>query len=103
MNSIAIRVLLPVLFLFAGQFSLHAGELTVTRVFGPEVPTGPYKHPACMTELKNGDFYLVYYGGAGEYAVETAVFGSRLKKGETSLDASEADRPRPACARSATA
>ena len=60
-----------------------AGELTITRVFGPEVPTGPYKHPASMTELKNGDLYLVYYGGAGEYAIETAVFGSRLKKGET--------------------
>ncbi len=54
----------------------------MSRVFGPEVPTGPYKHPACLTELKNGDLYLVYYGGAGEYAVETAVFGSRLKKGE---------------------
>ena len=36
-----------------------------------------------MTELKNGDLYLVYYGGEGEYAVDTAVFGSRLKKGDT--------------------
>ena len=27
------------------------------------------------TELANGDFYLVYYGGAGEYANDTAVFG----------------------------
>ena len=27
--------------------------------------TGPYKHPACLTELSNGDLYLVYYGGAG--------------------------------------
>ena len=63
--------------------SASAGELTITRVFGPEIPTGPYKHPASMTELKNGDLYLVYYGGAGEYAIETAVFGSRLKKGET--------------------
>ena len=60
-----------------------AGELKVRRVFGPEVPTGPYKHPACMTELKGGDLYLVYYGGAGEYATETGVFGSRLKRGET--------------------
>jgi predicted neuraminidase len=59
-----------------------AGELTLTRVFGPEVPTGPYKHPASMTELDNGDLYLVYYGGAGEYATDTGVFGSRLKKGE---------------------
>jgi predicted neuraminidase len=67
-----------------------AGELTIRRVFGPEIPTGPYKHPASMTELKNGDLYLVYYGGAGEYAVETAVFGSRLKKGE-----SEWSNPKP--------
>ncbi len=62
--------------------SAFAGELKVRRVFGPEVPTGPYKHPACMTELNGGDLYLVYYGGAGEYATETGVFGSRLKTGE---------------------
>jgi predicted neuraminidase len=60
-----------------------AGELTTMRVFGPEIPTGRYKHPASMTELKNGDLYLVYYGGGGEYAVDTSVFGSRLKRGET--------------------
>ncbi|MBK5295146.1 MAG: exo-alpha-sialidase, partial [Acidobacteriia bacterium] len=42
----------------------------------------PYKHPSCITELSNGDLYLVYYGGGGEYADETAVFGSRLRKGE---------------------
>ena len=64
--------------------------LRIERVFGPEVPTGRYKHPACMTELRGGDLYLVYYGGAGEYAVETAVFGSRLKKGATAWTA-----PRP--------
>jgi predicted neuraminidase len=61
--------------------SLAAGELRIERVFGPEVPTGPYKHPACMTELAHGDLYLVYYGGKGEYATDTAVFGSRLRKG----------------------
>ncbi len=61
----------------------QAGELVTERVFGPEIPTGPYKHPACLTELKNGDFYLVYYGGKGEYAKDTAVFGSRRKLGET--------------------
>jgi len=53
------------------------------RVFGPETPTGPYKHPACLTELDNGDLYLVYYGGGGEYADATAVFGSRQRKGES--------------------
>jgi predicted neuraminidase len=69
---------------------VEAGELTINRVFGPEVPTGPYKHPACMTELKNGDLYLVYYGGEEEYATDTAVFGSRLEKGQTQWT-----RPKP--------
>lgn len=57
------------------------GSLTIRRVFGSEIETGPYKHPACMDELANGDLYLVYYGGAGEYATDTAVYGSRLAKG----------------------
>jgi predicted neuraminidase len=61
----------------------QAAELKIVRVFGPEIPTGPYKHPASMTELSNGDLYLAYYGGSGEYARETAVFGSRLRKGAT--------------------
>jgi predicted neuraminidase len=61
----------------------EAGEFRLERIFGPEVPTGRYKHPASMTELSNGDFYLVYYGGDGEYALDTGVFGSRLKKGST--------------------
>ena len=75
-----------------GDERLRAQEngLRVERVFGPEVPTGRYKHPACITGLRNGDLYLVYYGGAGEYATETAVFGSRLKKGETAWSS-----PRP--------
>ena len=60
-----------------------AGEIQIERIFGPEIKTGPYKHPARMTQFQNGDFYLVYYGGEGEYANDTAVFGSRLKKGES--------------------
>lgn len=60
-----------------------ASELFNERIFGPETDTGPYKHPACMTELSNGDLYLVYYGGKGEYATDTSVYGSRKKKGET--------------------
>ena len=71
----------------ASDVSAQAGSLQLHRIFGPEVPTGRYKHPACLTELRNGDLYLVYYGGAGEYAVETSVFGSRLKKGSTSWSA----------------
>lgn len=50
------------------------------RVFGGEHP-GQYKHPASITELANGDLYLSYYGGSGEYGNDTAVYGSRLKKG----------------------
>src|SRR6185312_5640209 len=64
-----------------------AGGLEIERVFGPEVPTGPYKHPACITELDNGDLYLVYYGGAGEYAIDTSDFGSRKKHGESKWSA----------------
>jgi len=63
-------------------FVLPAADLRMERVFGPEIKTGPYKHPARFTQLKNGDLYLVYYGGEGEYANDTAVFGSRLKQGE---------------------
>ena len=67
-----------------------ADGLSIERVFGPEVQTGPYKHPACLTELANGDLYLVYYGGQGEYARDTAVFGSRLAKGSRAWTAPQA-------------
>jgi predicted neuraminidase len=83
MRLALVRILLVSLFGSSLGARASAGELAITRVFGPEVPTGPYKHPACLTELSNGDLYLVYYGGAGEYATETAVFGSRLKQGQT--------------------
>jgi predicted neuraminidase len=52
------------------------------RVFGPEHP-GQYKHPASITQLAKGDLYVAYYGGSGEYGDDTAVYGSRLKVGET--------------------
>lgn len=52
------------------------------RVFGPEHP-GQYKHPASITQLANGDLYIAYYGGSGEYGDDTAVYGSRLKVGAT--------------------
>jgi predicted neuraminidase len=80
-DRVAKLILLPSLIAAVPPSVLVGGELRVERVFGPEVPTGPYKHPACLTELGNGDFYLVYYGGRGEYARDTAVFGSRLRKG----------------------
>ncbi len=64
------------------------------RVFGSEHP-GIYKHPASITELNNGDLYIAYYGGAGEYDSETAVYGSRCKKGQHAWSAPEviADTP----------
>jgi predicted neuraminidase len=59
-----------------------AGEIQFERIFGPEVPTGSYKHPACFDELANGDLYLVFFSGKGEYGdTHASVWGSRLKKG----------------------
>jgi len=52
------------------------------RLFGPEVKTGDYKHPASFTELGNGDLYVVFFSGRGEYKDnQAAVFGSRRKAG----------------------
>lgn len=42
---------------------------------------GPYRHPCSFDELDNGDLYVVYYGGAGEYEGDTAVYGFRKEKG----------------------
>jgi predicted neuraminidase len=61
--------------------SVAARDFEVEQVFGPETPTGRYKHPSSITELSNGDLYLAYYGGGGEYETETAVYGARLRKG----------------------
>jgi len=56
--------------------------IRIERVFGPELPDA-YKHPVSIAELANGDLYLVYYGGSGEYGDDTWVRGSRLVKGST--------------------
>jgi predicted neuraminidase len=64
------------------------------RVFGPEIP-GPYKHPATLTELDNGDLYLVYYGGSGEYAADATVCGARCAKGATHWSPPAPITPRP--------
>jgi predicted neuraminidase len=58
-----------------------SGDVRITRVFGPEHPGGAYKHPASVTELDNGDLYIAFYGGSGEYGDDTAVYGARLPKG----------------------
>ena len=66
---------------------LNAQSIHVEKVFGPEIDTGQYKHPSSFEYLDNGDFFLVYYGGKGEYAWDTAVFGSRKAKGSDSWSA----------------
>jgi predicted neuraminidase len=62
---------------YAGSYNIQTH-----RVFGPEHP-GRYKHPAAITQLANGDLCIAYYGGSGEYGDDTAVYGSRLKVGQT--------------------
>ena len=62
---------------------VQSSEVHVERVLGPEVDTGLYKHPSTFDVLDNGDFYAAYYGGDGEYAWNTAVYGTRRLKGET--------------------
>ncbi len=71
-----------------------ASDITINRVIGTEFP-GRYKHPATITELDNGDLYIAYYGGDGEYDGDTRVYGMRLKKGQTKWTTPEiiADTP----------
>jgi predicted neuraminidase len=61
--------------------------VSITPVFGPETPTGRYKHPASITELENGDLFLAWYGGDGEYEPGTAVWGSRCAKADSKWSA----------------
>ena len=68
--------------------------IVTERIFGPEIP-GKYKHPAAITELDNGDLYLVYYGGSGEYSADSAVHWSRLRRGENKWSAPQVVTPRP--------
>jgi predicted neuraminidase len=82
------------LWLLAGAPAPAGSDIVTERVFGPEVP-GPYKHPASITELANGDLYLVYYGGSGEYAADSTVHGARLPKGATHWTVPKALVPRP--------
>jgi predicted neuraminidase len=68
-----------------GVFSapvMAADDIVVEKVIGTEKP-GAYKHPAAITELDNGDLYITFYGGGGEYEDESKVYGIRRAKGET--------------------
>lgn len=73
--SALIIALLPAL-------GIAADDITYERVIGPEFP-GKYKQPASIEQLASGDLYIAYYGGDGEYAEETAVYGMRKKQGES--------------------
>jgi predicted neuraminidase len=69
------------LLLFApGYDMLSPDQLTVEKVIGREFP-GDYKHPASFDVLDNGDIYLAYYGGGGEYEDDSCVWGMRKAAG----------------------
>ncbi len=84
----------PSVFLTVLAVCFTHSDIETERVFGPELP-GKYKHPASITELHNGDLYLVYYGGPGEYSDESAVYGARLRKGETKWSIPTLITPKP--------
>lgn len=91
--TIAFVVLAPLVFADPPRVP-ERDNIETYRVFGPEHP-GLYKHPASITELANGDLYIAYYGGSDEYGEDTAVYGSRQKKGDTAWTAPQviADTP----------
>ncbi|MCK5862121.1 MAG: exo-alpha-sialidase [Candidatus Hydrogenedentes bacterium] len=86
MNYPVITVVLFATIGFSAQAELILPKfhtnVEIYRVFGAEHP-GPYKHPAAITQLENGDLYIAYYGGANEYDKKTAVYGSRRCAGES--------------------
>lgn len=88
------RFLLAMIVLVSGTLAVAAHDIVFERVIGPEFP-GKYKHPASIEELASGDLYIAYYGGDGEYADVTAVYGMRKKKGESQWSAPKiiADTP----------
>jgi predicted neuraminidase len=76
------KTILLALVLVATAAYAQSWNIDTYRVFGTEHP-GIYKHPASITQLSNGDLYIAYYGGSGEYGDDTAVYGSQQKAGET--------------------
>lgn len=59
----------------------YASAIETQKVIGTEFP-GNYKHPASFTELDNGDLYLAYYGGDGEYRDNSKVWAMRQQAGQ---------------------
>jgi len=58
-------------------------DLDIKKVKGPKDPGGTYKHPATIAELGNGDLYVAFFGGSGEYHPDQMVWVTRLSKGAT--------------------
>ncbi|MGD9722055.1 MAG: exo-alpha-sialidase [Pirellulales bacterium] len=76
------RLLLAACAVLLVPLAAAADDIVFERVIGTEFP-GKYKHPASIAELANGDLYIAYYGGDGEYAEVTAVYGMRKKPGDS--------------------
>jgi predicted neuraminidase len=81
MNNVTKSCIALVILAILPSVVLAADDIAYERVIGPEFP-GKYKHPASIEELAGGDLYIAYYGGDGEYADVTAVYGMRKKKGQ---------------------
>lgn len=80
---------------FLAFFAADASaDIGTEKVLGPEVRT-KYHHPASITELDNGDLFIVYYGGPGEYDKASTVYGTRLIKGAKRWTTPEPISPRP--------
>jgi len=86
--------ILPLCTLLASAGLLADPDVVTERVVGPEIP-GKYKHPAAITELDNGDLYLVYYGGSGEYTDDSTLHEMRRRKGDAKWSAPRPITPRP--------
>ena len=74
--------LLGLLALLVGAVVPAHGEVVHERVVGPEADTGPYKHPGSITELANGDLYVAFFSGKGEYEDPSAgIWATRQRRG----------------------
>jgi len=76
MRFVSMLAAAVLLLLAAGPAAAADADIAIEKVIGTEYP-GKYKHPASITQLDNGDLYLAYYGGDGEYEPGTAVYGMR--------------------------
>ena len=52
-------------FLATWTCGMTLADLQIERIFGPETPSGSYKHASSITELDNGDLLLAFYSRMG--------------------------------------